>query len=694
MVSTRSKTKKLMQQANAAQKKSPTTNKDRLNAIENYKVSQLPIKQNNKHLINFKYMPRPERGLDRYSTEEIGLHAALLQARALEGLEDQGINPEDYFMEMQVSTLYDQSIGWQSGKWRYFGANVNFYNFAKNYNFDGVQLQDDFGRFNLMVKMTPKSGGAGKGNHCLFHAICKAFVDKDYLPKKIGTSAAIKLACGVGRNEKIPCDRVHKIEKRYPKLAINVIGDHVVQSKNEEAIFAITVKLENGHYTYVEPKKTATLCLGYFSKVKTVSTACSGTGMIYDGHNLQQMGDGEYESKTHQSTKSYDVVNLVRYIKVPFKDAGELSGGFLKQDHEQYCSDRMYIKAASIKAINQLQWNKAMQIDINKYATEKAAALHVFCRLSKVCKEVWQPIRQAESYWLEKASSGGLIYAEPGEYSEAISYDINKMYSGLLGRKPTWVNKGSGHALYVPTCEGEYKTLKALPAILPCGIYRCEVEGEHKLFHTNPTNHYTHFDLYTAQELKLKITLIEDSQPNALIYGSDKCMMIQASQLFEPFFDLMTVTTNILKQDGSPEALQAVKRMKLIGNCLWGGLSQKNIKYKVIKKDAPLDMDKYEPISIVEIKGKEEHYRTKLQVKHQPFKTSYARLCPFITAIGRRYMYDQVKQHASSIVRIHTDGFISTKRLAMPIGDRIGQWKVEKQGSCKVIHVNKQEWKK
>ena len=56
-------------------------------------------------------------------------------------------------------------------------------------------------------------------------------------------------------------------------------------------------------------------------------------------------------------------------------------------------------------------------------------------------------------------------------------------------------------------------------------------------------------------------------------------------------------------------------------------------------------------------------------------------------------MFQQLQKHHKNIKRVHTDGFISQKKLKMDVGTEIGQWKVEHEGQCSIHSAVRVEWK-
>ena len=81
-------------------------------------------------------------------------------------------------------------------------------------------------------------------------------------------------------------------------------------------------------------------------------------------------------------------------------------------------------------------------------------------------------------------------------------------------------------------------------------------------------------------------------------------------------------------------------------------------------------------------------------VRQKIFRFKYARFGCFMTAMGREFMYEVVKPIKDDIVRIHTDGFISNKRIkGLDIGEDLGQWKLTK-GVCMIESACVVRWSK
>jgi hypothetical protein len=166
-----------------------------------------------------------------------------------------------------------------------------------------------------------------------------------------------------------------------------------------------------------------------------------------------------------------------------------------------------------------------------------------------------------------------------------------------------------------------------------------------------------------ALEIGLHIELLSK---NAMLF-SDR---INSSYVFKPYFDYMF---ELHQKCPLP-------RIKTMMNSLWGGLCRKNITKVDMNHVNVLDLKGRE---ITHIEPFENNYLITVENFENKFKTTYARMFPFITSYGRYQMFQTLKSHSESIFRIHTDGFITDKEL-FEHSTEVGGWKIEKQGSCHI----------
>ena len=54
-------------------------------------------------------------------------------------------------------------------------------------------------------------------------------------------------------------------------------------------------------------------------------------------------------------------------------------------------------------------------------------------------------------------------------------------------------------------------------------------------------------------------------------------------------------------------------------------------------------------------------------------------------------MFKVIKPVKKYVYRIHTDGFITSRKVDVEVGTELGQWKT-KEGSCEVVNANVVHW--
>jgi hypothetical protein len=308
---------------------------------------------------------------------------------------------------------------------------------------------------------------------------------------------------------------------------------------------------------------------------------------------------------------------------------------------------------------------------INMYKTgdKIKTAKHFFYSLNKHVQT--QPVTYDEYLWLENATVGAITYAK--EYSgPAYSYDFVSMYPSIQ----------SDHKMLFPIKKGEFiiydsKTFNSAEFV-SYGIYKCIIYEStkkediylNKLFKFSKKNTYTHIDINFAKQHKLKIELIDNGEPNALIYSKDK--LIQGNTLFGPYmkylFDLK---------------VKDVYGAKVLTQCLWGALSQKSEIKLVINNDNENCTEIYEGKEIIELRPLNE-FKTMIKVidKKNTYETEYARIKPFLLSKGRKKLIDMVLPFMDKVKFIHTDSAITTKKLNIMTGTKADIGKLYYEGEC------------
>jgi len=233
-----------------------------------------------------------------------------------------------------------------------------------------------------------------------------------------------------------------------------------------------------------------------------------------------------------------------------------------------------------------------------------------------------------------------------------------------------------------PTNQGEFMTYTQAEfnslKFYAYGIYRCKISNtNNQLFKPFKNNHYTNYDLLLINLLnknsddKIKIEIIQDNEPNAILYKTDR---LQGNKTFKSFSDLLYT----LKQK------KIAKTSKLLINALWGSLSQKKIIKANIKNTDTLNLESGTFINLLDT---DKEY-TKVEYGHidQIFKSNYARIGCFLTSYCRfKFMEIIIKNNLyNNVIRINTDSVLFSGDIPtnIKISDELGDFKIEQQGNC------------
>jgi len=184
-----------------------------------------------------------------------------------------------------------------------------------------------------------------------------------------------------------------------------------------------------------------------------------------------------------------------------------------------------------------------------------------------------------------------------------------------------------------------------------------------------------------AKEQDLDIELIVDDKPNYLSYeGYDK--RVSGFTAFSKYVHYMydTVRSNTTTKEGD-------KYAKFCLSQLWGSLSEKN-KRKVWVHDEDVVISEKDEIQYVRPIGKGS-LEVKVILKQNPYRTTYARIAPFLTSYCRWKMGKILEPFDEDILRIHTDGFITKKPIkGLDFGTALGQFKKIKLDKVKILALN------
>jgi len=260
-----------------------------------------------------------------------------------------------------------------------------------------------------------------------------------------------------------------------------------------------------------------------------------------------------------------------------------------------------------------------------------------------------------EYEFFENCFNAGLNTATKGLYENVQAFDYKKFYAQILG--------GDKTTFKVPITKGKLQILKKIPPKkeIQYGIYRVKISSYSpnisKVFAFNENNYYTHIDLIRALDLSfskrfdVKIELIQDKEPNALMYDElidSKIIFIRYVKKIQEV--LLTYPKN--------------KLCKFLLSGLWGNLSQKGHTKKLTMNEYD-ELENKEKYNLVDIHTKyiNNEFVDIFELLHinNIQQTNY-RLKSFLTSQGRNKMSQNLTriQNLDDIIRVCTDGVILT----------------------------------
>jgi hypothetical protein len=311
----------------------------------------------------------------------------------------------------------------------------------------------------------------------------------------------------------------------------------------------------------------------------------------------------------------------------------------------------------------QLRHNKILIIDYTKYFTHYYAVSMTFERTTKILHdgrkergeklksyyEDFDKITCKEDQWFDKCNNGGLIYCEPGTY-QSYGYDFSSFYPFLLCHDD----------FLIPTKEGKEKILDNLPSIkkIKFGLYRvkilCDNNDFKKIFAFSKDDVYTNYSLKRAMEYQnkynVKITLIQDGEPNAFLYKTK--YLVNGKSIFGDWFNILMSLKKELPKN---------KLLKHLLSSCWGHLTQKNTIHKTLKEieDEKLDVgmgDTCEWKILDYFYCETSEYYVLVNPK-EPYKYPL-RIKPFLTSLSRNIIGDVILRDIENVIRVHTDNCV------------------------------------
>lgn len=547
-------------------------------------------------------------------------------------------------VRVQVRLLYDKSINqYRSGRMTTMAdRNVYFWNpeDSTSGNYDESVDQESFKHAVIYILPSRQTaGGSNENNDCLFLCLKEIFSNK--LCWKSDQEMRKELNINEG---KIEVDELPKLQDKL-NANIYVSGDEnkaFVKEPKRKYFNTIKLELKDGHYSVKQTKSLYNYKIFNNKPIATFKKFNDGKYGFYDGNKLLKLTKPQY----HKKYFSYTMVQIP-------------NGKNIKKEYNKYVHNATILS----KAINDKLNRKTPYIDLTKMSMSEGA-LKLFHYLTKSIAEP-EYIDMLEAKWLEMANSGAIIYGKKGSYDNAYCYDFNSHYPSIIKTQTR-----------LPIGKPEFIKMKDGDPIGRLGIYRVKIEEGHPFFRYNPYNFYTQTDLkFAANELKLNYNFIDDDEANVMLYTES----ISFKQLMGEYVNILYE----LKRKKCPMA-------KDLLNCLWGVLSKQNIKfYNTIfgEKDfTNLDIYNITPT-------KDNEHTVKYSYNDQRRYTyNFARLKPFILAFGRIKLLKLIEPIKKDIIRVHTDGFITTKKQSFNLDNKLGGLKLEKSGPCIVYNANKVEF--
>ena len=205
------------------------------------------------------------------------------------------------------------------------------------------------------------------------------------------------------------------------------------------------------------------------------------------------------------------------------------------------------------KNINNIWYNLKKysynKINLKKTGNYKNVALYLFNSFNKTIYT--QHINQHEGNIIQNSTTGAIIFYK-NYIGPAYEFDIISMYPSILISN-----------LLIPLQQGEFNIIsnnefqQKAYGLYHCIINKHKMKEIHNLFRFNNKNWYTNIDIKRAKELKLNITVIENTECNFIYHNSSKC--IKATDLFKDYVDILYKLKD-KKIEGS----------KMLLNILWG----------------------------------------------------------------------------------------------------------------------------
>lgn len=496
---------------------------------------------------------------------------------------------------------------------------------------DSIKSIRSFGLFVVNTSKT-KKGGCEPGkttNNCLWKCLMISNVKKWLKP------AFLRKFLNVPKNAPIDYRFLGQIENEMC-TGIYLTGDFA-RSPSRTFQKNIYLKLKDGHYSIDKQN-------GY----KMEKTYIHSERKII----IFQKNDDGYSVCSEDGEKQVDKLNfdINKYIKINFNEIKKIAKKQTIQDAYDWVIEQ-------IEAVNEATEGK-----INMFKTGwigDTIMHHLKYELNKTHIE-FDAITENEFKWFESCKMGAYMQCTKGEFENVYEYDQKSSYPSHL----------IDSHFNIPVKSGLFKIINVeefnkYNGKFVYGIYRCVIDGDDRRFKYNPNNYYTHFDLEIAHKLNLNITLIEDEEPNCLLYPASLKKTTSGSNLFKEYVNWIYK----FKSD-NPD----IPIFKMLLSTLWGTLCRTytNTYYHEIDNTITCELkDNEEIIEFSLFSGKT--MKIKTIENNRIYRTPLARLKPFLLARQRMQMFtDVLEPYYDDIIEIRTDGILSLKKLPFEKQGNIG----------------------
>jgi hypothetical protein len=488
-----------------------------------------------------------------------------------------------------------------------------------------IELPEKFLAHQVVIIKNGKEGGCSSNgaNDCLYECLKKLVNNFEYI---FSTSHHLKTWCELKKYDKISIDKIPQIEEKLKNYKINVYEyNQYISSK--EAKYTISLLLNYEHYTIYESKLNKKKGIAFEEKEPIIYK--------YNSENPKKVKI--YNEKGFATISYNQLAEMLHYPitckYIPIKTNGKS----MKETYSNFIMEADILKTKTNGKYN-----------LYKCGTYVKASINRFYELNKTL--IADEIDSIEGEWIRKSSTCALMWTEKEYEGPGHEYDVNSMYPAIISyQKFSFpIKKG----IFKKITQEEFDNMR----YFEYGIYRCKISKfNYKLVKENTYNYYTHYCLTRMKELDCKIKIIIDDQPNLLSYAKST-MRINENVAFKKFVDEMY---ELKKNDNVNK-----KIFKNPLTFIWGALCQKVKWKKIFYDNDQFDVENRRILKIVPLEddlNAETILVTTLDNENY-YNTSFARLGPFLL-LRAKYMISRIiEPHLKHIVRVQTDGFISTKK--------------------------------